>query len=94
MCSPGLDERRRGRLSATVSPCVLCDRFAELPGVSLQPLTPSVLIDSYFLPGDSRSDPADRIIVATARAFNLTVATRDEAILDYARQGYVRALKC
>jgi PIN domain nuclease of toxin-antitoxin system len=85
---------RRGRLSAAVSPQSLFDRFVGLAGISLAPLTPSILIDSSFLPGEFHNDPADRIIVATARALELTVVTRDRAILDYARQGYVLALPC
>ncbi len=53
-----------------------------------------MLIDYSFLPGEFHNDPVDRIIVATARALALTVVTRDKAILDYARQGYVLALPC
>ncbi|RWK44330.1 MAG: VapC toxin family PIN domain ribonuclease, partial [Mesorhizobium sp.] len=32
--------------------------------------------------------------IATARAFDLTLVTRDQSILDYARAGHVRALAC
>jgi PIN domain nuclease of toxin-antitoxin system len=53
-----------------------------------------ILIDSSLLPGNIHGDPADRIIVATARTLDLTVVTRDRHILDYAAQGYVRALLC
>lgn len=66
----------------------------EQPDVELAPLDQSILIESSFLPGDIHSDPADRIIIATARANDFTVVTRDSAILDYARQGYVRAIAC
>lgn len=85
---------RRGRLSAAVSPQALFDRVARLEGVLLQPLTPAILIDSSFLPGDFHNDPADRIIVATARALELTLVTRDREILSYARQGHVLAMRC
>jgi PIN domain nuclease of toxin-antitoxin system len=85
---------RRGRLPAAVPPAVLFHRFASRPGIQLEPMTPPILIDSSFLPGTFHNDPADRIIVATARALELTVVTRDRAILDYARAGYVLALPC
>lgn len=84
----------KGRLPAATKPAALLDDLLNHAGVSLEPLTPSILIDSSFLPGEFHSDPADRIIVATARALELTIITRDRAILDYARQGYVRALPC
>ena len=85
---------RLGRLPSAVSPLSLFDRVVGPDGVQVEELTPAILIDSSFLPGDFHKDPADRIIVATARALELTIVTRDRAILDYARQGYVRALAC
>lgn len=85
---------RRGRLSAVVQPQALFDRLTSLDGVDLAPMTPAMLIESSFLPGDFHDDPADRIIVATARALALTVVTRDTAILSYAKQGHVLALAC
>jgi PIN domain nuclease of toxin-antitoxin system len=84
----------KGKLPAAQSPNELFAAFVSAPGIALERMTPAILIDSSFLPGDFHNDPADRIIVATARAFDLTVITRDRAILSYARQGYVRALPC
>ena len=63
-------------------------------GVRVEALSPEVLIDASFLPGTLHRDPADRILIATARAFDLTLVTRDQTILDYARRGHVRALAC
>lgn len=60
--------------------------------VSLFELTPDVVIESNFLPGTFHSDPADRIIVATARLFDATVVTRDDKILDYAQKKFVSAI--
>ncbi len=68
--------------------------FLRLPGVTLEGLTPDILIDSSLLPGEPHGDPADRIIIATARALDLTVVTRDRHILNYAERGHVRALAC
>jgi PIN domain nuclease of toxin-antitoxin system len=85
---------RQGRLPAAVSPLALFERFVRPDGIQVESLTPSILIDSSYLPGEFHNDPADRIIVATARALELVIVTRDRAILDYAERGYVMAMPC
>ena len=45
-------------------------------------------------PGAPPNDPADRIIVATARAEGATVMTRDRALLAHAEAGHVTAVAC
>jgi PIN domain nuclease of toxin-antitoxin system len=40
--------------------------------MNLYPLTAEIAVESSFLPGDFHGDPADRLIVATARIGNLT----------------------
>lgn len=85
---------RSGRAPMTQSPQAIFRAFQQMPGVIVQELTPDILIESSLLPGDLHGDPADRIIIATARAMDLTVVTRDRHILDYADKGHVRALAC
>jgi PIN domain nuclease of toxin-antitoxin system len=63
------------------------------PGVNLSLLTPAIAIESSFLPGEFHGDPADRIIVATARLNNLILLTRDRKILQYRSEGYVYCLE-
>ena len=53
------------------------------PGVRLLPLSPEVAVGSTTLPGTFHRDPADQIIVATARARGCRVITSDRKILDY-----------
>lgn len=53
------------------------------PGIKLIPLTPHIAIASTKLPGDFHKDPADRILVATARALKCPLITADTKILDY-----------
>lgn len=84
----------KGRLSAARSPMDLFAEAIATPGVWIEALSPEVLIDSSFLPGVIHGDPADRILIATARKLDLTLVTRDQTILDYAREGHVRALAC
>jgi PIN domain nuclease of toxin-antitoxin system len=62
------------------------------PGPALEPLTREIAVASCFLPGGFRSDPADQIIVATARVTGATLLTRDRRILEYAAAGHVTAL--
>jgi PIN domain nuclease of toxin-antitoxin system len=53
-------------------------------GVVVHPLTPEICIESTELPGAFHGDPADQIIVATARLLGVAVVTSDRKLLDYA----------
>ena len=57
-------------------------------------LTARIAIDSAFLPHPFHSDPADRLLVATARNMDIPLLTRDQRILDYSAAGHVQALPC
>jgi PIN domain nuclease of toxin-antitoxin system len=62
------------------------------PAPVLEPLSPIIALASCHLPGGFRSDPADQIIVATARVTGAMLMTRDRRILDYAAAGHVNAI--
>ena len=65
----------RGRL---VLPCPVEDwleRALDYPGVVLLELTPRVCVESTQLPGEFHRDPADQIIVATARVHDCPLVT-------------------
>ena len=62
---------------------------ADLPQLSVE-----ILVESCALPGKPPDDPADRIVIATARQHGLTIVTRDAAILRYADAGHARAMRC
>ena len=47
------------------------------------PITPGIAIECSRLPAPFHKDPADRLIVATARFHQFTVITSDHKILDY-----------
>lgn len=70
------------------------DGMLNRPGTALADLTPDVLIDSSFLPGEPPRDPFDRLFIATARGKGYRIMTRDSKILDYAAQGHVHAVAC
>lgn len=62
------------------------------PGLSLIPLEPEIAVASTRLPFDMHPDPADRILVATARHLGATLVTADKALLGLAKKGYIRAM--
>lgn len=53
---------------------------------AVAPLEPVVAVDAVELPGWEHGDPADRLIVATARHLDAILVTRDGAILGYAAE--------
>ena len=83
-----------GKLRSPIQPLVWFERLIRDAKLAIAPLTPAILVDSSFLPGNIHRDPADRILISTARALDLMLITRDRPILAYANLGYVRALAC
>src|SRR5437868_410851 len=66
-------------------PCPVGDWLKQAlayPGVRLLELTPEIVVESAQLPGAFHRDPADQIIVATARVHGVPLVTADQRILD------------
>ncbi len=53
------------------------------PGVMLLDLTPKIVVESTQLPGAFHKDPADQLIVATARVHDCQLLTADAKITAY-----------
>ena len=53
------------------------------PGILLIPLSPEIAIESTHLPPPFHNDPADQIIVATARTYACALLTVDTKIRNY-----------
>jgi len=85
---------RKGRFRSSYTPQRWFELLMGLPDFVLADLSPKVLMESSSLPELRTGDPADRIIAATAREYGFTVMTRDQPLLDYARQGYLSAIEC
>ena len=85
-----LDEKGRIRLDRPCEQWV--DEALATPGLSLAPLTPQIALAASRLPGDFHGDPADRIILATARHLSARITTRDRQILAYARRRHLPVL--
>ena len=73
----------RGRLRFDIPGVQWLEAALGIPGLSLVPLTPSICRESSRLPGAFHGDPADRLIVATARQSHARLVTRDRQILDW-----------
>jgi PIN domain nuclease of toxin-antitoxin system len=84
----------RNRLSLVARPERWFQRLIAIPGVRLADLSPDILIASSFLPGTPPRDPADRIILATARDLGATLITRDRLLLKYGEDGQVSTIAC
>ena len=59
------------------------EQALNYPGVQLLALTPEIAIESTRLPGEFHRDPADQIIVATARVYGCSLVTSDDKLLNY-----------
>ncbi len=79
----------RGRLSLPQDVVDWLDIALAYPGVQLVQLSPAISVESTRLPQPFHKDPADQIIVATARVNDCSVATADDKILKYS---HVRTL--
>ncbi len=63
-----------------------------MPGIRLAPLDPEIAIAAAKLPRWMLNDPADQIIVATARHLDLPLVTADHKILAYGQAGHVKTV--
>ena len=85
-----LDTKRRITLSMDCSTWV--ERALAAPGIELVAISPTVAIQSTRLPGNLSGDPADMMLVATARAYGARLVTRDRRLIDYATGGHLAVL--
>jgi PIN domain nuclease of toxin-antitoxin system len=84
----------KGRVQLTLAPDVWFSELLAQPGVRLAALAPAELLASTALPGTPPTDPADRIIAATARLHGQIIVTRDRKLIAYAKKGHVRVQAC
>lgn len=84
----------RGRIRETRDAKRWYDSFMHDNQIVEQGLNADLLMASCTLPHLAHKDPIDRILIATAREHDLTIITRDSAILEYGAAGHVRTLAC
>ena len=73
----------KGRINVKIDPKRWLNNAIGKSGLRVIELTPEIAMESCNLPDGFHKDPADRIIVATARTHNLTLLTKDRKILGY-----------
>jgi len=72
-----------GRLELSCSLEEWFEDALSYPGLRLLELTPEIAIESTQLPGEFHRDPADQMIVATARVYRCPLVTSDGRLLEY-----------
>jgi PIN domain nuclease of toxin-antitoxin system len=73
----------RGRLRLPMPTGDWLHAALSYPGIRLLDLSPDISAESCSLPGDFHADPADQIIVATARHHRVGLIALDERIRRY-----------
>jgi PIN domain nuclease of toxin-antitoxin system len=84
---------KRGRVALPMNVRTWIEQALSKPGISVTPLTTEIAIESVHLPADLHGDPADRMLIATARVLSATLLTKDAQLIRYSRQRHVRALE-
>ena len=82
---------RKGRVKFEVPIQEWADMILE-NGITLIGVSSEIAVDAGQLPHTIHGDPADRILVATARALRCPLLTADRKILSYAAAGHLQAI--
>ena len=72
-----------GRLRLTMPVEHWLEQALAYQGVELIDLAPRIVVESTQLPGEFHRDPADQMIVATARVYDAPLLTADSKIRAY-----------
>jgi PIN domain nuclease of toxin-antitoxin system len=75
----------KGRFAIACDPEEWIRVALDMPKLRLVQITPGIAYKSTILPGDFHDDPADQIMVATAREENAVIISKDERIRKYAQ---------
>lgn len=70
----------RGRLMLSLRVETWLEKAAAIPALTFVPVDNEIAVSSVELPEWSHKDPADRLIVATARKLSAKLVTADEKI--------------
>jgi PIN domain nuclease of toxin-antitoxin system len=73
----------KGRLGISCDPEKWIIAALDIPKLRLVHLSPMIAYRSTILPKPFQGDPADQIIVATAREENATILSKDKNIQTY-----------
>jgi len=71
------------RIGISCAPEEWLSQALQMPKLRLAPLTPTLAYRSTILPQPFHGDPADQLIVATAREENATIVSKDKLLRNY-----------
>ncbi|MCZ4279952.1 type II toxin-antitoxin system VapC family toxin [Kiloniella laminariae] len=74
---------QKERLVLTMEVDRWLEQVSQIEGLRFVPVDNEIAVKSTLLPGLFHKDPADRMIVATARKFAIPLLTADSKILAY-----------
>lgn len=83
---------KRGRLAIGQDVAAWMEMALRAPGVRPTVFNTQIAVRSVYLPGEFHADPADRILIATARRLDMPLLTADRAILAYAAAGHLKII--
>jgi PIN domain nuclease of toxin-antitoxin system len=90
-----LSRPRSGRgLTFLPDPATWFSRVMAAPAIRPAPFTPDIAIAASQLPEPMHGDPADRLLIATARALAMPIVTRDSKIIACAAAGHLAVVTC
>ncbi|ALG72208.1 twitching motility protein PilT [Azospirillum thiophilum] len=75
---------RKGRIRLDLDPSAWMQRFLAGAGLRSVPLSVAAALGASSLPEPLHGDPADRMLIATARELAIPLMTRDRLIHDFA----------
>jgi PIN domain nuclease of toxin-antitoxin system len=84
---------QRGRVALPMNVRTWVDQALSKPGIAVAQLSPEIMIESVHLPGEMHGDPADRMLVATARVQGATLLSKDEQLIRYSRLRHVKLVE-
>jgi PIN domain nuclease of toxin-antitoxin system len=94
----GMLSLRRGDREAGLQflpdPATWFARLMAGPGIRAAPFSGDIAVAASYLPGTLHRDPADRLLIATARNLVVPIVTRDTRIAAYAARGFVDMIAC
>ena len=90
-----LSRPRSGRgMTFLPDPSTWFSRLMAAPAIRCARFTPDIAISASRLPEPLHGDPADRLLIATARALTMPIVTRDSKIIAYAAAGHLSVVAC
>ena len=82
----------KNRIAFTIGLREWINRAMGAPGIQMEPVDTEIAMESTKLPGQLHGDPADRILLATAKKIGATFITHDKEILSYCKKQGLSAL--